>query len=328
MTAHPRLRLPLGAAVPNRDAQTRERADLLAHALGDPTARVLVVWRDQVLVAAAEPSRAEAGMPEREGFELAWFSPGECAGPGETYFLGRQHAGVSGQNVSNPPVLVWEVPERDAVLALRADAQFQPLRSVAHLLNEVDAAWCVQAVALLNWHERSVFSPRTGRATVVQQGGWMRHDPETLEQEFPRTDPAVIVLVRDRDDRLLLGAGAQWEPGRFSLLAGFVEAGESLEAAVAREVFEESGLRVADISYVASQPWPFPRSLMIGFSARLERGQDPAAAQPDGAEVIALRWYSRAELRAAVAGSEPSLILPGPSSIARAMIEHWLAEDA
>ena len=141
-------------------------------------------------------------------------------------------------------------------------------------------------------------------------------------QVFPRTDPAVIVLITDHDDRILLGSNAMWENNRYSLLAGFVEPGESLEAAVLREMYEESGLRVTDPVYLGSQPWPFPASIMCGFTAKLADGQDASHLVPDGEEILDLRWFSRDELR----GSLDSIILPGRSSIARAMVENWFGE--
>jgi NAD+ diphosphatase len=140
---------------------------------------------------------------------------------------------------------------------------------------------------------------------------------------FPRTDPAIIVLVLDNDDRLLLGSNILWPEGRYSLLAGFVEAGESLEQAVIREIFEESGLRVDRPHYLGSQAWPFPRSIMLGYSARVAPDQDPSGILPDGAEIVDLRWLSRDELRAEAG----TLLLPGSTSIARGLIEHWLAAD-
>ncbi|HXR44149.1 MAG TPA: NAD(+) diphosphatase, partial [Pseudolysinimonas sp.] len=137
---------------------------------------------------------------------------------------------------------------------------------------------------------------------------------------FPRTDAAIIVGITDADDRLLLGSNAMWAANRFSVLAGFVEPGESLEAAVVREVFEESGLRVTDPVYLGSQPWPFPASLMVGFRARLADGE-PADTHPDGEEILALRWFTREEMAAAIA--DGSIGLPGRASIARAIIEDW-----
>ncbi|MEO8262746.1 MAG: NAD(+) diphosphatase, partial [Pseudolysinimonas sp.] len=138
-----------------------------------------------------------------------------------------------------------------------------------------------------------------------------------------RTDAAVIVGITDADDRMLLGSNALWEANRFSLLAGFVEPGESLEAAVIREVFEESGLIVADPVYLGSQPWPFPASLMVGFRAHVPV-EHPTVGTPDGNEIIALRWFTRDEIAAAASGE---IMLPGPTSIARAIIEDWFGDE-
>jgi NAD+ diphosphatase len=142
------------------------------------------------------------------------------------------------------------------------------------------------------------------------------------QQIFPRTDAAVIVLVTDDDDRILLGNNAMWESNRYSLLAGYVDPGESFEAAVEREVFEESGLRIDRAQYVGSQPWPFPASLMVGFVARVRSDSEASNLQPDGEEILSLRWFSRDELR----GSLDDIILPGRTSIARSLIEQWFGE--
>ena len=136
-----------------------------------------------------------------------------------------------------------------------------------------------------------------------------------------RTDAAIIVGVTDADDRILLGSNALWESNRFSLLAGFVEPGESLEAAVIREVFEESGIRVADPVYLGSQPWPFPASLMLGFRAKVDP-ERTSTLTPDGAEILDLRWFSREDMRA----SSGEILLPGPASIAHAILEDWFGE--
>jgi NAD+ diphosphatase len=227
-----------------------------------------------------------------------------------------------------------DLPEGSPIVALAVDspdgfenlddipegpAQWGDLRRIGAALDERDAGLFTQALAILNWHTVSRFSPLAGGETVPGQSGWTRLDADGKEY-FPRTDAAVIVGVTDDDDRLLLGANVAWEAKRFSLLAGFVEPGESLEAAVIREVFEESGVRVVDPQYLGSQPWPFPASLMVGFSARVAPGADPAG-RPDGEEIVELRWFSRAELTAAVDAGD--LLLPGPTSIARAIIEHW-----
>ncbi len=211
----------------------------------------------------------------------------------------------------------------DAQAAELADAAWGDLRRLGHRLGERDAGLFTQALALANWHTAYRFSPRTGEATRIGAAGWTRVGADGREV-FPRTDAAVIVGITDVDDRMLLGSNALWETNRFSLLAGFVEPGESLEAAVVREVHEESGLRVVDPVYLGSQPWPFPASLMVGFRARVPAGESTIGT-PDGVEILELRWFTRDELRDAAAARE--IILPGPTSIARAIIEDWYGDE-
>ena len=147
--------------------------------------------------------------------------------------------------------------------------------------------------------------------------GWVKACPNDASEHFPRTDPAIIVAITDKDDRLLLGANAQWGGKRFSTLAGFVEPGESLESAVIREVAEESGVAVANPRYMGSQPWPFPCSLMLGFTATALGTE----LRPDGVEIIDLRWFTREELAAQIRSGE--IGVPVGVSIASALIEDW-----
>ncbi len=181
-----------------------------------------------------------------------------------------------------------------------------------------DAGLFTEALAIANWHTSYGFSPRTGRASIPDAAGWTRLDPgtetESGAESFPRTDSAIIVGITDDDDRMLLGSNAMWEKNRFSLLAGFVEPGESLEAAVIREVFEESGVHVIDPIYKGSQPWPFPASLMVGFLARCA----PHAPVQVGGELQDARWFTRAEISAGAAGLPPS------HSISFRLISIWL----
>jgi NAD+ diphosphatase len=227
-----------------------------------------------------------------------------------------------------------DLPSGSAVVALLLDdaqaaeltienEQWGDLRRLGASLGTRDAGLFTQALALANWHAAYAFSPRTGEATTIGSSGWTRVASDGREV-FPRTDAAVIVGITDADDRLLLGSNALWEANRFSLLAGFVEPGESLEAAVVREVFEESGLHVADPVYLGSQPWPFPASLMVGFRAHVPAGE-PTEGTPDGDEILALRWFTREQLRDAAAAGE--IILPGPTSIARAIVEDWYGDE-
>jgi NAD+ diphosphatase len=190
-------------------------------------------------------------------------------------------------------------------------------RAVGALLSDRDAGLLTQAVALQNWHETHAYCPRHGAPMTPASAGHTRVCPVDGAEHFPRTDPAVIMLVHD-DERMLLASSANWPMHRASVLAGFVEVGESLEQAVAREVYEEVGIRVHDCRYLGSQPWPLPRSLMLGFFARADGGQE---LRVDGEEIKSARWYTRAELRAAAESGE--LRLPGRISIARQLIERW-----
>lgn len=194
------------------------------------------------------------------------------------------------------------------------------LREAATELPAQEAALGAYAASLLSWHRRHRFCSACGAATELADGGHQRHCPSCGAVHFPRTDPVVIARVSDSADRLLLGRQARWPPGRFSVLAGFVEPGETLEEAVAREVLEESGVEVADVSYTASQPWPFPSSLMIGFSARAVSGE-PA---PRDDELSEVRWFERAEVEAAAGGSSGVELSPA-YSISRKLIDEWLA---
>ncbi len=191
------------------------------------------------------------------------------------------------------------------------------LRAVGTQLGDLEAVLFATGLALWNWHSTHGHCPRCGAPTEVVQAGWVRHCPADDSLHFPRTDPAVIMSVVDDAERLLLAHGAGFTSSGMSVLAGFVEPGESLAAAVAREVLEEVGLVVHDVTYLGDQPWPFPASLMLGFTARADLG--PLALQVE--EIDAARWFSREELLAAVRAGE--IHIPQRLSIARRLIEHW-----
>ena len=192
------------------------------------------------------------------------------------------------------------------------------IREVGAHLAPVDLELSTMAVAMAEWHRLEPHCPRCGGPSLVTAAGSARTCPTCRRDLFPRTDPAVIVAVVDESDRLLLGHQASWPAGRFSVLAGFVEAGESLEQAVHREVLEEVGVRLHDVTYVASQPWPFPRSIMLGFTARATGTE----IRVDGTEIVEARWFPRQELRVGVASGEVGL--PTPASIASRLVAGWL----
>jgi NAD+ diphosphatase len=179
----------------------------------------------------------------------------------------------------------------------------------------------VTSIALDNWMRTHQRCPRCGSPTIPDEGGWSRRCPTDGSRHFPRTDPAIIVLTRDGEDRALLGRQSKWPDGWFSTLAGFVESGETAEEAVRREVHEETGIVIGmetqHVTYVTSQPWPFPNSLMLGFQALATS----TTIMVDGTEIADARWFSRDELADACASGE--VRLPPPVSIARLLIEGW-----
>ena len=242
-----------------------------------------------------------------DGPALAWLSAAE-APEGEWLWLGeqngRRHAAV--------------------VVEGRVSADLQPvsIRVLAPQLDPDELSLAVHAVAIARWLASTPFCPRCGSRTEVQQAGHLRHCPECGASHFPRTDPAVIMLITDDQDRALLARNPAWPEGRFSTLAGFVEPGESLEDAVRREVFEEVGVTVGEVTYGASQPWPFPASLMLGFFGKATA----TAITVDQHEIAEAAWITRDEL---VAYGEAGTLLLPPSgvSISSWLIETWLGQD-
>jgi NAD+ diphosphatase len=229
--------------------------------------------------------------------------------------------------------LVW-VPVRDASLFLGLDGDVPCFSAVEEvtpdaraafprmaLLHGGDAPLFAAALSLSRWHSRHRFCANCGHATENVRGGWSRRCVECGAEHYPRVDPVVIMLA-EHDGKLLLGRQPQYPPNRYSALAGFVEVGENLEAAVARELFEEAGVRVRNIRYVASQPWPFPSSLMFGCHADAEGSE----LNIDTTELEDARWFSRDEVAAALAESPDAPFLPPPpTAIARTLLERWLA---
>jgi NAD+ diphosphatase len=224
----------------------------------------------------------------------------------EIYFLGIDRA-------TDTPYFAAHVAQSE---------EFLSLREIGAALSPLEIGLALHAVALSNWHTSHPRCSKCGAGTTSSLGGAVRICDQCDTQHHPRTDSAIIVLVRDADDRILLGRQAVWPEGRFSTFAGFLEPGETFEQCVSREVFEESGVSVSQIHYLGSQPWPFPASIMIAFEALID---DPAAARADGEEIVEVRWYSRAQLRMAM--EDGSLLLPPIISVARKMIERWFGAE-
>jgi NAD+ diphosphatase len=243
------------------------------------------------------------------------------APPEHAVFLGRLEDGRH----------VWAV--RAALEAPEdptAESEVLDLRRAGAIFDDTSAQLVATATALLNWHDHARFSAVDGSATKSIKAGWSRVNAVNGHEEFPRIDPAIICLVHDGHDRAVLARQKGWPDRLFSLLAGFVEAGESFEGCVQREIAEEVGLSVTDVKYLGSQPWPFPRSLMVGFHAIGDPEQE--FSFNDG-EIVEAAWFTRAEIRDALANGDwssdsPSrLLLPGSISIAREIIESWAALD-
>ena len=239
-----------------------------------------------------------------------FLTAGDAIG-GERYFLGIDRS-------TDTAYFAW------ASGAVNSEVEdYLTLRELAGGLSPLHLEVVMHAIALSNWHDAHPHWPRCGAPTRVDLSGAARKCDIDDVQHHPRTDPAVIVLVKDRADRILLGHQPVWPDGRFSTFAGFLEPGETFEHCVSREVFEEAGVRLSEIKYLGSQPWPFPASVMIAFSAITDA---PEEARPDGDEITEVKWFSREELKAAA--EDGSLLLPPTVSVARRMIESWLGETS
>lgn len=314
LTAPGLPRLPLAREALDRAGVERTDPALLERLWADEATGVLhlvggrVPVRDGALVFAA-PDGPLPATPVFLGRRL----PGTPDAGRALVLVAHPGAGAPAEPASPAPA-----PSPEGSAPALEGAAWLGLRDVAAGLSDVDAGLFVEAVAIAHWHESHGFCPACGGPTRVESAGWVRRCERCDGLHFPRTDPAVIMAVTDERDRILLGSNAAWTAGRHSCLAGFVEPGESLEHAVAREVLEEAGVVVEVAEYRGSQPWPFPRSLMLGFRARALPGQEPVA---DGEEIRSVRWFTREELAAQV--REGSVTLPGAVSIARALIEDW-----
>jgi NAD+ diphosphatase len=236
--------------------------------------------------------------------------------PGDKYFLGIDSA-------TEVAYFAWDSDEVGLAAGESSTEGMASLRELGGTLDEFHLGISMHATALSNWHRSHPHCARCGAETTSTLGGSVRVCVKDQSQHHPRTDSAVIVLVKDKDDRILLGHQPIWPDGRFSTFAGFLEPGETFEQCVEREVFEESGVKVNEIKYLGSQPWPFPASIMIAFSAVVV---DPSTAKADGVEITEVRWFTRDELKASVI--DGSLLLPPTISVARKMIAMWFGPGA
>ena len=281
----------------DRVAQLRKDADWVAAALTDPGTLIAPLWRARNLVRRGEHGSAAAFVQVTH--EVRRTLPDD-----EFVLLGRFHGRA---------VFAAEIAG-DAPPALLPDATFEDLRTAGAFLPRDEAGLLAYARALILWRQRQRYCGRCGAPARAASAGHVMTctAPSCGTEHFPRLDPAIIVLVTD-GERALLGRQAAWPPGRYSTIAGFVEPGESLEDAVAREVLEETGVQVQDAQYHSSQPWPFPSSLMIGFTARAAAGAVPRADE----ELEDARWFTREEIATGTPG------LPPPQSVSFRLIEDW-----
>jgi NAD+ diphosphatase len=302
--------LPIRPAMVDRGSADRVRPGMVEELLEREGTLAAVLTGRQALVQGnrlvlAEAARLLAGLRELGSV------------PGQIIYLG---AALPGSELpAGTELLLFVLPAQVDVGAggIPADAFWAGFRDVAAQLGPTDTALFVEASAIANWHSTHTHCPRCGAATVVEAAGWVRRCPEDGSEHYPRTDPAIIVTVVGPDGRLLLGGGGPADARNYSTLAGFVEPGESLEQAVVREIYEEVGVRITGCQYLGSQSWPFPASLMLGFTAITPDTE----ARPDGVEVTRARWFSREELQQAVLNGE--ITISSRLSIARSLIEHW-----
>jgi NAD+ diphosphatase len=280
----------------DRSARIRGNADWVASLRDDPASRYVAVWKGKSLI---------AGDPEA---------------PAAAMLDGAAAAALLGLRDETAYFAIDLPPDQEPAAALLADGrEFVDLRQVGALLDDEEAALLAYARGLAYWHQRHLFCGRCGGPMAPADGGHARRCRECQATDFPRTDPAVIMLITD-GDRALMGASPRYPQGLYSTLAGFVEVGESLEGAVRREVAEEAGIRVGAVRYHSSQAWPFPRSLMVGYYGEAETTE----IDFDPQELVDCRWFTRDEL--ADQERRRLELMPRSESISRRLIYDWLNE--
>ena len=294
----------------DRASERRGDAAWLAARLERAESRAVALWNGAPLVETdAEGEARLVRFPARLARELS-------GGEERLLFLG-----LDGDTALF--ALDFEGAADPAKGPLQGLGRFEPLRDLAPLLQPEEAAIAATAKGVFEWRRRHRFCAACGQPSLPADGGWKRVCPACTTEHFPRTDPVVIMLPH-RGDRCLLGRQASWPPGRFSCLAGFMEPGESLEEACARELKEEAGLGALGVTYHSSLPWPFPSNLMIGLIAEVAEGE----ATPDQTELEAVRWFTRAEARALLAGELEGLSAPPPLAIANRLLSAWAGGPA
>ena len=305
----------------DRAAELRTDATALSSLKNDPASRAIALWRGKPLIQKERPAHL---------VRLPMTHPILEDASADTIFLGREDgAGRFAIDLSD-----WTPADLDqSQLGGFADSTeqshpslsegevFAELRRVMTWLDPRDAELAATAKALLSWHEAHPFCSFCGQPSTINSAGWQRTCGDCGRHHFPRTDPVVIMLIT-KGNSVLLGRSPGWPEGMYSLLAGFIEPGETIEAAVRREVWEESGIRVGQVGYLASQPWPFPASLMFGCQG--EALNDDITIDPN--EIEDAMWVSREELARAFAGEHESILPARKGAIAHFLLENWLAD--
>ena len=321
----------------DRDAVRRNDANYLNSLKDSPnTSYILVTARGEVAIKSDHVygqaphgglTPPDAHMEAEQLLELSHAQVAQLPfSPQEPYYLGKY--GEKSYLALRVEALGQQVPKRAAgqVSSQQLEENWQhcfaPLRAVAGMLEPYQGELAAAAVALATWDKNTKFCERCGASLKLACAGWEKHCTACAHITYPRTDPAIIVAITDDAERLLLIHGATWQPGRYSVVAGFVEAGESLEAAVVREALEETGIKISQASYCSSQPWPFPRSLMFAFTARAGGQQEPKA---DMQEVGHAFWVSREEFTQLVL--EGKVIVPGRASSGHALVRAWYGRE-
>ena len=306
----------------DRAAELRGDAAALTQALADPASRTIALWRGKPLMADGPEGRGLARLPLDH--------PALSDAAADPFFLGREEgAAIFAHDLSS-----WSPPDHDPAAlnsfldrseqhhpALPETHRFAELRAVMTRISPRDAELAASARALLNWHATHGFCAVCGAPSRVSRAGWQRDCPSCGAHHFPRTDPVVIMLIT-HGNSVLMGRSPGWPQGMYSLLAGFIEPGETIEAAVRREVWEEAGVSVGEVGYLASQPWPFPSSLMIacrGEATSREITIDPT-------EIEDALWVSRDEMLEAFAGRHPMILPARKGAIAHFILSNWLAD--
>jgi NAD+ diphosphatase len=298
---------PLARQALDRDYLSRDIPDLYSKLWDQPNSLALVMHAGKVLVSSTKQATLDL-RPLSQAPENSIVA-----------YLGKTDRD-SGQVRAGSAICLAVINQKQAESIEPDPKRWVSLRASGAGLSDLDAGIFTQGLALYNWHQSHTHCPNCGSETVIEKAGWVRRCKKDDLELFPRTDPAIIVSIIDESDRILLGSQGVWEENRWSILAGFVEPGESLEAAVIREMKEESGLDVSEPKYIYSQGWPYPCSLMLGFGAKASSAQ---SLKPDGEEIVRLRWFSRQEL----ANEATELLLPSKASISRAMIELWFGKE-